>query len=77
LQAVLARNANLARMEAFAKPVSIVFGAEDPFLNEAVAQGFATAFPHAKLQLVPSAGHYVQLDKPDAVVDAIRAATGP
>jgi haloalkane dehalogenase len=76
LATVLARNANLARMQAFAKPVTVAFGAEDPFLNEAVAKGFAKAFPQAKLELVPSAGHYVQLDKPDAVVDAIRAAIG-
>ena len=56
--------------------MAVAFGAADPFLNEAVARAFAEVFPRSTLELVPSAGHYVQLDRPDPIVEAIRAAAG-
>jgi pimeloyl-ACP methyl ester carboxylesterase len=68
---LIARMANVPRMQAFAKPVLVAFGADDPFLNTTVAMTFAGDFPNARLELVPSAGHYVQLDAPDAVAAAI------
>lgn len=74
---VLARSQNVPRMQAFAKPVLVAFGADDPFLNQAVARAFATTFLNAKLELVAGAGHYVQLDQPDAVIDAIVASAAP
>jgi pimeloyl-ACP methyl ester carboxylesterase len=71
---VVARTAKLDRMRAFAKPVTVAFGEDDPFLNVKVAQDFADVFAGSKLVLIPSANHYVQLDRPDAVVDVIRNA---
>jgi pimeloyl-ACP methyl ester carboxylesterase len=68
------RAANIPRMQAFAPPVSVAFGADDPYLNPAVARALASVFPGSRLELVEHAGHYVQLDRPDAVIDAIRAA---
>jgi pimeloyl-ACP methyl ester carboxylesterase len=73
-EVILARNANVPRMNAFRKPVVIAFGADDPFLNPMVAQAFADAFPTSKLTLVPSANHYVQLDAPNALVPLILGA---
>jgi pimeloyl-ACP methyl ester carboxylesterase len=62
-------------MQAFTPPVTVAFGADDPYLNPAVARGLASVFPRSRLELVERAGHYVQLDRPDAVIEAIRQAT--
>jgi haloalkane dehalogenase len=68
------RAANIPRMRAFAPPVTVAFGADDPYLNPAEARALASVFPGSRLELVEHAGHYVQLDRPDAVIEAIRAA---
>lgn len=54
-------------------PTKIVFGAEDPFLNAALAREFDAIFPVSQLHLIENAGHYVQLDRPAAVAEAIQA----
>ncbi len=61
------------RMKKFAKPVRIVFGADDPFLNSGVAKSFASLFANSCLQLVSSANHYVQLDQPREVALAMQS----
>jgi haloalkane dehalogenase len=70
----LGRSANMPRMQAYSKPVTVAFGEDDPFLNTTVAEAFAGAFPRSELRVISSASHYVQLDQPVAVVDAIAAA---
>jgi haloalkane dehalogenase len=62
-QEIAAREANLSRMRRFAKPVLVLFGEKDPYLNPGVAREFAGQFANAKLQLIGNAGHYVQLDQ--------------
>jgi haloalkane dehalogenase len=64
---IKAREQNLARIRQFNKPVHIIFGIDDPFLNKGVAESFGGLFPNSSLSLVPKAGHYVQLDEPDQV----------
>jgi pimeloyl-ACP methyl ester carboxylesterase len=54
-----------------------VFGAADPYLNTRVAHRFAQLFPNAQLQLINGARHYVQVDEPKAVADAILTAAAP
>jgi pimeloyl-ACP methyl ester carboxylesterase len=67
------RVANIPRMRAFTPPVTVAFGGDDPYLNPAVARGLAAVFPGSRIEIVEHAGHYVQLDRPDAVIEAIRA----
>lgn len=67
LGAVLARLARVPDMRRFERPVRIVFGARDRYLNRRVATRFRDLFPHADLHLLPDAGHYVQVDQPAAV----------
>jgi pimeloyl-ACP methyl ester carboxylesterase len=74
LQASRDRLANVPRMQAFPRPVAVTFGADDPYLNTAVATAFASTFSRSRLELVARAGHYVQLDQPEAVVAAIEGA---
>lgn len=55
----------------FKKPVEIIFGADDPYLNSGVAKEFYTLFPNASLHLIKNASHYVQIDKPKEVAEII------
>ncbi len=55
------------RLRAFEKPVHVIFGADDPYLNPGVAAHFHKLFAKGSLQIVSGAGHYVQLDRPEEV----------
>jgi pimeloyl-ACP methyl ester carboxylesterase len=59
------------QLRAFERPVRIIFGADDPYLNRHVARGLADLFPAAELELVERARHYVQVDEPERVARAI------
>ncbi len=48
----------LPQLNAFRRPVRIIFGASDPYLNIGVAQRFHELFPTSDLFLVPGAHHY-------------------
>ncbi len=61
------RAQNVPRMQAFKKPVTIIFGADDPYLNPGVARQFQRLFVRSSLHLIDNAGHYVQLDRADEV----------
>lgn len=61
----------IPRMNRFRKPVHVIFGEKDPYLNAAVAEEFARWFPNSTLELVRDGCHYVQLDAPDAVAAAM------
>jgi pimeloyl-ACP methyl ester carboxylesterase len=58
-------------MQAFTRPVRIIFGDSDPYLNRDVAQRFHELFPYSDLFLLPGARHYVQLDEPEEVAQLI------
>jgi haloalkane dehalogenase len=70
---VNARDRELPRMRAFAQPVWVIFGADDPYLNVGVAAEFKATFANSSLHLVPQAGHYVQLDRADEVARLVLA----
>ena len=58
-------------MRRFDRPVRVVFGREDPYLNAEIARQFARLFPRAELALVDGARHFVQLDQPEKVAAEI------
>lgn len=68
---VAARTAIADRLRDFPRPVQIIFGAEDPYLNRGVAQSFHELFPQSQLILVDGAAHYVQVDAPAQVARAL------
>ncbi|MDN5859419.1 MAG: alpha/beta hydrolase [Pseudonocardia sp.] len=68
---LLSRWRRTPQLREFQPPVRIVFGAQDPYLNVHVARRFAELFPHAELELVDGARHYVQVDEPQQVARAI------
>ncbi len=61
------------QMNAFRRPVRIIFGASDPYLNVGVARKFHELFPTSELFLLPGAHHYVQIDEPEEVARLILA----
>jgi haloalkane dehalogenase len=65
------RTKMIPQMNAFRRPVRIIFGASDPYLNGGVAKRFHELLPTSDLFLVPGAHHYVQVDEPEKVAQLI------
>ena len=61
-------------MRAFERPVTIVFGEADPYLNAGVTRHFHRLFPNSKLFLLPEVRHFQQLDEPEEVARLILSA---
>jgi pimeloyl-ACP methyl ester carboxylesterase len=74
LGTVWSRRRRIGDLRRFDRPVRIVFGARDRYLNPGVARRFARLFPAAELHLLPAAGHYVQVDQPEATARLILGA---
>ncbi|VAW92316.1 hypothetical protein MNBD_GAMMA21-1212 [hydrothermal vent metagenome] len=72
LEEVAKHNAMAEELESFTRPVRIIFGADDPYLNIGVAQEFHRLFPRSELFLIEDAGHFVQIDKPERVAELLR-----
>jgi pimeloyl-ACP methyl ester carboxylesterase len=60
-----------SKLRDFKRPVRIVFGKADPYLNEGVARKFHELFPASDLFLLPGARHFVQMDEPREVARLI------
>jgi haloalkane dehalogenase len=71
--AVASGTAAIPRLQRFTRPVRIVFGAADPYLNSGVARRFHELLPTSELFLLPGARHYVQMDQPQHVARLILA----
>jgi pimeloyl-ACP methyl ester carboxylesterase len=61
------RSTMIRTLRAFTRPVRIVFGGADLYLNKGVAQSFHELFPTSDLFLLPDARHFVQMDEPGEV----------
>jgi haloalkane dehalogenase len=70
---IAAGTAAVPRLRRFTRPVRIVFGAADPYLNRRVARRFHQLLPTSELFLLEGARHYVQLDEPQQVARLILA----
>jgi haloalkane dehalogenase len=71
LRTVLTRRRRVYDLRRFDRPVRVVFGARDRYLNTRVARRFAELFPNSELSLLARAGHYVQVDEPEEVARLI------
>lgn len=54
-------------------PTTVIWGSEDAWIPVAQAQRLAEAIGHAELELVPHAGHLIQLDAPVALSGLLTA----
>jgi haloalkane dehalogenase len=71
LSAVRAGSKTAPKLKEFKRPVRIIFGDADPYLNKGVAQKFHEVFPGSDLFLLPGARHFVQMDEPNKVAGLI------
>jgi pimeloyl-ACP methyl ester carboxylesterase len=71
LPTVRSRSKMIPRLKEFGRPVRIIFGDADPYLNKGVAQKFHEMFPTSDLFLLPGARHFVQMDEPKEVARLI------
>jgi haloalkane dehalogenase len=71
LGTVLTRRRRMPQLRRFDRPVRVIFGVRDRYLNPRVARNFAALFPDSELHLLDRAGHYVQVDQPQQVADLI------
>lgn len=62
---------NAPALKEFRRPVRIIFGSSDPYLNTGVAKRFHELFPGSDLFLLSSARHFVQMDEPEEVARLI------
>jgi pimeloyl-ACP methyl ester carboxylesterase len=69
--AIRARAKRVGELRKFERPVRILFGDADPYLNKDVARDLARLFPNADLHLAPGARHFVQMDEPERVAQEI------
>lgn len=67
LHTVRTRTKMIPKLRDFPKPVRIIFGDADPYLNKEVGQSFHKLFPKSELFLLSGARHYVQMDEPKEV----------
>jgi haloalkane dehalogenase len=74
LPTVRARTRLVPRLKEFTRPVRIVFGEDDPYLNPGVARCFREWFPRSELFLLAGARHFVQMDEPERVAHLILSA---
>jgi pimeloyl-ACP methyl ester carboxylesterase len=71
LRTVRAGTKTMSKLKLFARPVRIIFGANDAYLNKGVAHRFHELFPTSDLFLLPTARHFVQMDEPQEVARLI------
>jgi haloalkane dehalogenase len=74
LPTIRAGSKAVPQLKKFGRPVRIIFGAADPYLNKGVAQRFHELFPTSDLFLLPGARHFVQMDEPEEVARLILSA---
>jgi haloalkane dehalogenase len=71
LPTIRSRSQTAFKLKEFRRPVRIVFGGADPYLNSGVAQKFHELFPGSDLFVLPGARHFVQMDEPEEVARLI------
>ncbi|KDN23734.1 alpha/beta fold hydrolase [Amycolatopsis rifamycinica] len=57
----------LSRLSAVTGPVLVLWGANDTVVTPEFGRAYAAAFPHARFELVPGAGHVPIREEPEAV----------
>jgi pimeloyl-ACP methyl ester carboxylesterase len=71
LPTIRSRSQTAFKLKELRRPVRIVFGGADPYLNRGVAQSFHELFPGSDLFVLPGARHFVQMDEPEEVAGLI------
>ena len=75
IEEVIDRTGRVEQLRELTTPVDIVYGELDPYLTPELGAEFDEIFANSQLTIVPNAGHFVQIDAPQVVADAILART--
>ncbi|MEU6770309.1 alpha/beta hydrolase [Streptomyces sp. NPDC046759] len=70
----------LPRLSTVTCPVLVIWGADDAVVTLDFGRAYAAAFPHARFELIPGAGHLPVREKPEAVfahLDSFLTPRGP
>lgn len=68
------------RLSLLDAPALVIWGEQDPYIPVKFAQAYADALPNAELKLLPDAGHWPWVDRPDVidmVAEFVLGATNP
>ena len=57
----------LPRLSTVTCPILVIWGADDPVVTPDFGRAYAAAFPHARFELIPGAGHLPIREKPETV----------
>jgi haloalkane dehalogenase len=71
LPTLRSRSRMIPKLREFRRPVRIIFGDADPYLNKGVAKTIHEMFPTSDLFLLSGARHFVQMDEPKEVARLI------
>ncbi len=66
---MLTRRRRIPQLRRFSRPVRVIFGTRDRYLNPRVARNFAALSPNS--ELLDGAGHYAHAGQPQQVADLI------
>ncbi|MGP2437899.1 alpha/beta fold hydrolase [Streptomyces sp. JW3] len=61
----------LARLPSVTCPVLVLWGGDDTVVSPDFGRAYAAAFPHARFELIPDAGHQPLRERPEAVHAAL------
>jgi pimeloyl-ACP methyl ester carboxylesterase len=61
----------LPALARFTGPANLIWGERDPITPLVIAEQFKAALPAARLTVIPGAGHFVHVERPDTVAAAI------
>ncbi|MGW2640416.1 alpha/beta fold hydrolase [Streptomyces sp. NPDC001348] len=61
----------LPRLSTVTCPVLVIWGADDTVVTPDFGRAYAAAFPHARFELIPGAGHLPIREEPEAVFTAL------
>ena len=59
-------------LAAYSGPLTVLVGEDDTVTPPRLAEEMKVLAPHAQLRVIPNTGHYLPLDAPQAVSDALR-----
>jgi pimeloyl-ACP methyl ester carboxylesterase len=54
-------------------PTLMLRGASDRLVSQAYAEAYAKLIPHARLEVIPEAGHAPEIERPQEFVDRVAA----
>lgn len=55
------------RLSLLTAPSLVLWGDKDPYIDTDLARDYAKALPNSRLEVLPDAGHWPWLDRPDAI----------